>query len=330
MGLIFWWMPLAFAVLIAVVFGVLVVRRRRRPAPAKPQDSLAVAHSDRLTALPAYRSAMRRYRVLLASLLVVAIIAVVASVGLASRPSRQTLAQPELKNRDIVLCLDISGSMVDYDTRIVGVFAELSKKFTGERISLVLFNASAVTYFPLSSDYDYVGSQLKRLQTALANEDDSLLNGTLLGNGSSLIGDGLASCATRFDTPESDRSRSIILATDNLLAGKSIFTLPEAGQLASEKGIRVYGINPGDTKARDYLSALSTEYKNVVESTGGGYFPLDDPSAIPSIVDRITAEQAAAIPSPPQLIDQDIPQLPLALLILGVAGVFVLAWRLRT
>ena len=330
MGLIFWWMPLAWLVLVAAVFGFLAYRRRRRPPRLDPRDSLAVAHSDRLTALPAYRTAMRRYRVLLTSFLVLTIIAGVAAVGLASRPAQATLSQPELKNRDIVLCLDISGSMVDYDTKIVGKFAELSKKFTGERISLVLFNASAVTYFPLSSDYDYVGAQLTRLQKALADEDDSLLNGTLLGNGSSLIGDGLASCATRFDTPEADRSRSIILATDNLLAGKSIFTLPEAGQLASSKGIRVYGINPGDTSARSYLSALAAEYKTVVESTGGGYFPLDDPHAIPSIVDRITAEQAAAIPSPPQLINVDVPQWPLAVLLVTVAGVFALAWRLKS
>lgn len=328
MSLIYWWMPLAWLVVIAaIIAAVLIVRRRRSGGAAAA--SLPIAHSDRLTSLASYRTAMRQYRALLASALVIAILAVGASAFISARPAHPTLAQPELKNRDIVLCLDISGSMVDYDTEIVRVFGELTKEFTGERIALVMFNASAVTYFPLSSDYSYISKQLTRLTTAIKNEDDSIYSGTLLGNGSSLIGDGLASCATRFDTPEADRSRSIILATDNLLAGKSIFTLPQAGELAAKQGIRVYGVNPGDTTARDYLSAMSTEFKSVVESTGGGYFPLDDPSAIPSIVDRITAEQAAAIQSAPQLIEEDIPQAPFALLLIAVFGLFALVWRLQ-
>ncbi len=44
-------------------------------------------------------------------------------------------------------------------------------------------------------------------------------------SGASLIGDGLASCALQFDAEDTERSRSIILATDNYVSGEPIYTL---------------------------------------------------------------------------------------------------------
>ena len=55
-----------------------------------------------------------------------------------------------------MLCLDVSGSMIAYDAAVLEVFEQLTEEFTGERISMVVFNASAVTYFPLTNDYDYI------------------------------------------------------------------------------------------------------------------------------------------------------------------------------
>lgn len=327
MALINEWMPLAW--LIAIVAIVVVVRfiaSRRRTSLAAP---LPVAHSSRLTGLASYQRAFRRYRLLLAGAAALVMIALLASITLSSRPATESTVQPDLSSRDIVLCLDISGSMIVFDEAILEVFGELSEQFTGERISLVLFNASAVTYFPLSSDYDYIQRQFERLRAAFAAEDDSIYSGTQLGDGSSLIGDGLASCALRFDTPEQDRSRSIILATDNQLAGTPIFTMPEAGALAVSKGIRVYGINPGDTAGRSYLDELSREFESVVRQTGGGYYALEDTAAIPGIVGAITAEQAKATAGIPVLVRHDEPALPFLLLLLGFAGFLVIAWRLR-
>ena len=327
MSLINWWMPpLALLVVLVVLVGVVLVHRAR--SAARP-ESLPVAHSDRLTELASYRRALLRYRGLLVGAAALVLVGLVSSVVLAARPAAPALSQPELASRDIVLCLDVSGSMVDYDAEIVDTFARLSEQFTGERISLVLFNASAVTYFPLSSDYAYIARQLDRLREAFLVKDESIYSGTLLGDGSSLIGDGLASCSLRFDTPEADRSRSIILATDNLLAGRAIYTLPQAGDLAASNDIRVYGINPGDIAGRDYLGKLAVEFRSVAEATGGSYYPLDDTSAVPSIVDRITAEQAAALPGAPEIVQSDMPETAFAWLLSGVAGYLLLAWRMK-
>ena len=324
---IFWWMPLLWLIALgaAVAVAALLARRSRRRTAA----SLPIAHRDRLTSLPGYARALRRYRRLLVGFIASLLVLLIGVAAATARPAVVSSVQPKLSNRDIVLCLDVSGSMVDYDKEVLDVFGELAKQFTGERISLVVFNASAVTRFPLTSDYDYIADQFDALRADFDSENSDYYRGTLFGNGSSLVGDGLASCVVRFDAPDAERSRSVILVTDNLIAGEPIFTLPEAGELAQQRGVDVYGINPGDTEAKAYLADLATEFRTVVEATDGSYFALDDPRAIPSIVDQITAKQAAEMVGEPQIVLTDKPAIPIFVAFAGLLGLFVLAWRLR-
>ena len=327
MELIAWWAPLVWLAALAAAVGFAAVLTRR--SRARTAASLPIAHRDRLTALPGYARALRRYRLLLVGLVASGLVLLIGVAAITARPASVSSVQPELSNRDIVLCLDVSGSMVDYDKQVLDVFGELAEQFTGERISLVVFNASAVTRFPLTTDYEYIAEQFAALREDFDSENSDYYRGTLFGNGSSLVGDGLASCAVRFDTPDAERSRSVILVTDNLIAGEPIFTLAEAGQLARDRGVTVFGINPGDTAAKSYLADLAIEFRTVVEGTGGSYFALDDPKAIPSIVDQITAQQAAEMVGEPQVVLTDQPAVPVLVAVLGLVGLFVFAWRLR-
>jgi len=331
MELSFWWMPLLWVFVIAgvVALAFVLTRRRMRRRPARA--AVPVAHTERLTALPAYRRALTRYRTLLALSVAAVVVALVAAVVLSARPVAVSAYQPELRNRDIVLCLDVSGSMVDYDAEIVDTFSDLVDEFDGERIGLVLFNASAATAFPLTSDYAFVEDQLSALGDKMRNadEDYSFANGTLLGNGSSLIGDGLGSCVMRFDDIGQERSRSIILATDNFVAGEQIVTLPEAGEFATENDVTVYGINPGDVASKSYIKDLADEFEKVVDDTGGAYYALDDPGAIPAIVEQIQSEQAADMTGATQIVKTDIPVWPIVAGLFGTAALMFLGWRLK-
>ena len=325
--MITWWAPIAWAAA-SVAVVVLVVLRVRR-ARAKSRDRLPVAHAERLTALLAYRRALAAYRILVGALVVCIVALVALSAVLTARPATVTLSSPELHNRDIVLCLDVSGSMLAYDEAVLDVFGSLTKEFTGERISLVVFNASAVTYFPLTNDYDYISQQIGRLGTELGTDDPSYNDGTLIGKGSSLVGDGLASCVTRFDRTDDERSRSVILVTDNFIAGEQIFTLPQAAALAVDRSVRVYGINPGDASEKDYLREYAVEFEKAMADSGGAYYPLNDPAVVPSVVESIEAEQAAVIPGAPLVTRTEHPEIWILVAFVGVAGLLVLAWRLR-
>lgn len=323
------WLVLAWLVAALVVLALVIVvqRRARRRAP----DAVPVAHSDRLTALPAYASALRRYRALLWTVIVAVVLLVAASAVLSGRLVSLTTVQPELRNRDIVLCLDVSGSMIDYDAQIVETFSELTEEFDGERIGLVLFNASAITSFPLTSDYAYARAQLDALHADLVDPDTdwSFANGTLLGNGSSMIGDGLASCVMRFDDLDTERSRSIVFATDNYVAGEQIMTLPEAGEFARSKGVVVFGLNPGDSASLDYIAEFADEMRQVVEGTDGSYWALEDPDAVPGIVEQVQERQAERFTGEPVLVVTDEPTLPVLAGFAALAAVMFAGWRLR-
>ncbi|MCU1409915.1 MAG: hypothetical protein JWR04_622 [Rhodoglobus sp.] len=325
--MITWWAPIAWAVASGAVVALVVWQVGR--ARTKARDRLPVAHAERLTALPAYRRALAAYRALVVGFVLCIVALIALSAVLTARPATVTLSSPELHNRDIVLCLDVSGSMISYDAAVLDVFDSLTEEFTGERISLVVFNASAVTYFPLTNDYDYISQQLDRLGTELADDDPSYYDGTLLGNGSSLVGDGLASCVTRFDRQQDERSRSVILVSDNFIAGEQIFTLPQAAALAVDRGVRVYGINPGDSSEKDYLREYAVEFEKAMNDSGGAYYPLNDPAVVPSVVESIEAEQAAVIPGAPLVTRTEHPELWIVLAFVGLAGLLLLAWRLK-
>lgn len=299
-----------------IAVTVWVLLRRRRPSAQVPLANTAV-----LRGLPEYRRALRGHRVLMsaAALLVVGV-AVAAVVG-AARPQERTTLTGQKDNRDIVLCLDVSGSMIDVDTQVVSTFRELAAGFKGERIGLVIFNSSAVPVFPLTDDYEFVDEQLGNASQALTRLDprDPFFAGTLNGAGSSLIGDGLATCLRSFDHPDLPRARSVILATDNEALGRSLFTLPEAAQLATEGTIQVYGVNPSDNPS----STAAVEMKQVVEGTGGLYFTLEDAASVRQILRAVGSREATRIPSRPRVVVHDEPTVPIALAAVALFGLLV-------
>ncbi len=315
-----------FVVAAAVVAAVALLRGRKR---TEGDRGIPIAHRERLTELPAYRRVLLRVRVLVGAFVVMIVLLVGSSAVLTARPATVELVNPELHNRDIVLCLDVSGSMITYDAAVLEVFRELTAEFTGERISMVVFNASAVTYFPLTNDYDYIVTQLDRLAAEFESDQASYYSGTLFGNGSSLVGDGLASCVTRFDRTDTERSRSIIFVTDNFVSGEEIFTLPDAAELASQRGVRVYGINPGDASQKGYLEEFAVEFEQAMVASGGAYYALEEPDVVPAVVDSITAEQAAVIPGAAEIVRSEHPEVPILLAFGALAGLMLLAWRLR-
>ncbi|MGA1812274.1 VWA domain-containing protein [Frondihabitans sp. 4ASC-45] len=332
MELIFWWMPLA-AIGAAIVGAFVYVRWRRRTRERLHRDGTPVAHSERLTELPEYRRVLRRYRALLSALLVVVVVASGAGVLLSSRVASRDVVEPQSYKRDIMLCLDVSGSMTDVDARIVDTFATLAKGLDGERIGLTVFDSSAVQVFPLTDDYDYVRSQLTSYRDSFRSQGESGLRywtGTDLGQGASLIGDGLASCVLGFDGDDSGkRPKSIVLATDNYVNGSPILTLTQGAALAKKRDVRVYAIDPVDYSADGSPDKVATELKTAVDSTGGGFYGLSSSDTVPSIVQKIDAQEAGLFTGAKRLVIADHPA-PFAIAaLLLVIGALGLLWRVR-
>lgn len=299
----------------------------------KQKQKKPIANTKYIQQLPAYMAALKKYKLLVRSTAVVMLCLLVTMVIISMRPARKTAEVPQLRNRDIVLCLDVSGSMTQVDAKVVETFAELTKGFKGERISMVIFDSSAATIFPLTDDYDFIIDILNQTKEAFENKDYKketfdIFSGVGEGEGSSLIGDGLGSCVLRFDNQESKRSRSIILATDNYVAGSQIIDLKQAGALAKEKNIRVYGLNPSDYSSEFYKDPPSEEYRSVVLATDGDYYKFEEPGAVKEIIAKISSQEATRFKGSPVIVISDSPALLIVSAFLLLMMFYIFLWRL--
>lgn len=321
---VFLWTAIAATVVALLVIIFRWARRRIRLGANRP-----VTNSYRLTDLPEYRSRVNRYRVFLGAAMLLMLTTIVATAIVAARPVQSTLYSPDKYNRDIVLCLDVSGSMVDYDKQLLGQFLEMVDEFEGERVSLVLWDSSATQIFPLTDDYQFLTDELTKVHDSLFNygERNNYLYwiGTNLGEGYSLIGDGLASCTLRFDMMDDERSRSIIFATDNFLNGEPIIELTEAAELAAALDISVYGV-----LAQPYgMSEQEIEFRDAMVNNGHRYFVANNPSLVNEIVTRVQSDQASHYKAPAQWIRNDDPALWMAVLAALFALYLAVTWRVR-
>ncbi|MDN4638955.1 VWA domain-containing protein [Agreia sp. PsM10] len=325
MGLANAWILIGLVPVVVAIIVVSRLARRRRPSDA----AVPVAHTGRLTRLPGFMAALSRMRALsIAAIVLVSLLGATAAV-LAARPVVTSTEKPATFTRDVVLCLDVSGSMTDVDIDVLARFTELSEGFEGERLALVIFNSSAAQVFPLTDDYDYIAEQLEAVRSSLDGTGtfSDAFGGTLTGEGASLIGDGLASCVLTFDRTDEERSRSVVLATDNDINGTPIMTLDEAGAFAKSRDVRVYGIDPSVSNPGD--SEDSAEFQRVVDSTDGDYFVLESADTVPAIVDSIEATEAALVDDEPQLLVTDQPTI-FAILALALLGaLLIVVWRAR-
>ena len=346
MELMFWWLlPIAAA---AAGVAVWVALRRNRPSNVRRRP---VAHADRLTALPEYQAALRMHRRWLVLAGTACAVLLASAAVAAARPVAVDTIRPEQHNRDIMLCLDASGSMSSADAAVVDVFAGLARKFDGERIGLTIFDSTAIQVFPLTDDYAYAQEQLQLAKDAFDGKPGSsgFLDGTWSGRGSSLIGDGLASCLNSFPSDASkdagkdtgmgssetgggstpQRSRSVVLATDNFLSGKPIMTLDQAAQLAKERAIHVYALNPGDLDYGSGPDQPGAQLRAAAESTAGKYYALDNPDAVAGIVAAVEQTETAAIQGAPRAVVSEVPGLPLGAAALSALVLCAVLWRLQ-
>lgn len=326
MALANWWVILiAIAVVVAAIAVGMAIGIRRSSSAAQP--SAPIARAERLRALPSFRRAVQRRTAALAGVIALGVISAAVGGVVAARPMSSQTIQPVNTSRDIMLCLDVSGSMSDVDVEVLSVFEELLDGFEGERIGLTIFNSSPVQVFPLTDDYDFVRTHLESIRSSFdyVEEIPEHWVGTLNGPGASLIGDGLASCAMRFDHLDDDRSRSIILATDNELAGASIVSLEEAANYAASVGVRVFALNP----VQGVNTQISDELVAAARATGGEAYGLRETTTVADIIDDVQEQDATELRGQARVVWSDSPNLWIVVLFALGVGFVVLLWRVR-
>ncbi|NNG20062.1 VWA domain-containing protein [Naumannella sp. ID2617S] len=312
MSLTHGWIPVLVLALLGA--GWLCWRRRRAATPTR--QGIAAANLDRVRSTRRFRELARAARRRALVLLIAAALLVAGGTLAASRLAAASSTDDPQHRRDIMLCLDVSGSMHDVDAAMLRSYADLVRRLRGERIGLTIFDSTAVSVFPLTDDYEFIERQLRQAAERIDASDQDFLTGTREGKGSSLIGDGVMSCLDRFDRGDQSRSRTMILATDNDLSGTPLFPLSQAFDRAVERGVVVHGIADADSPD---VAALRVQ----AQRTGGQIFLLGDESGSAAVVDAINSGDASRTDGLPRARVADLPLPGGILLALGLTGLLV-------
>jgi Ca-activated chloride channel family protein len=197
-----------------------------------------------------------------AALRVVAIVLVAVAMA---RPQRiDAPDELELSGIDIVLSIDLSGSMRAADlqpTRIQAakdVVAEFIRRRRSDRIGLVVFGREAYTVVPPTLDY----TVLQRMVDQLSLE--------LIDGGGTAIGDGLGTALNRLRRSDA-RSKVVVLVTDG--ANNAGHVDPrEAAQLAVALRCKVYTILVGQSDEAPVQAGVDLRGQPVFQTQ---HFPVD-------------------------------------------------------
>ncbi|WP_018247442.1 vWA domain-containing protein [Orenia marismortui] len=227
-----------------------------------------------------------RYTILLGVILLI--------IALARPQSGKEVNNIKKEGIDIVLALDLSGSMksVDFDPSRLEVAKKTIDKFIkgrkNDRLSLAVFSGTAYTKVPLTLDHNILREMLEKTSSEDVNKDGTA------------IGMGLSVGINRLKKSNA-KSKIIILVTDGENnAGK---VSPETAiQIASQIGIKVYTIGVGSdiTKipiGRDFFGQMRYQsyegglderlLQKIAKQTGGEYFRAKDPKVLTNIFKKI-------------------------------------------
>jgi len=221
------------------------------------------------------------------------------------------IARPQEKNDieitegqgiDIVLCIDVSGSMLaqDFKPDRLGAAKDVALDFIdrrkGDRIGLVVFSGESFAMCPLTTDKAVLRTQIQSIQNGI------LTDGTAIGSG-------LASGVDRLKASTA-KSKVVILMTDGENTG-GLIDPQTAKELAKTFGIRVYtiGIGTKGMAPTPYQTPLGVQMvnekvsidedllKQIASETKGQYYRATDNAELQKIYAAIDTLEKSKVQS---------------------------------
>ncbi len=216
-------------------------------------------------------------------------------IALARPQKRNDEQRTEGEGIDIMICMDVSGSMNSPDIlpSRMEVAKEVAIEFVRERpvdrIGLVIFSGEAFTQAPITNDKNTLILQLQSLESRRYLDDGTV------------IGEGLATAVDRLSESQSKR-KVIILITDGKEDAPDTRLIDPltALEIAKTKGVKVYTIGMGAKPTAPEISGSRPGRKNpaidfideallrkIAEETGGKYFRARDKDGLKNTYSQI-------------------------------------------
>lgn len=322
---------------IAVILTFFTIKRKDSFGKGKK-----VANTKFIENTPLYKKLMLEYKIFSILALSCLWIGLVLSIVMLSRPVKVDAVSTELRNRDIIICMDTSDSINELNLDICKELKNVVKGLDGERFGITIFNGKSVLLVPLTTDYEYVLDTLDKLEASMKasinvnngfypddwSVYDYKYDGTLWedGRGSSFIGDGLASSLFNFpDLKENnDRSRLIIFVTDNELneiTATSFVTVEEAAALCAANDVKVYAVTP-----EDIIDEKS--FHNAIMSTGGNHYEFTSSKVFKELLEDIRLTGTSVLQDT-KIIITDKPEVLFVFMVIFIGMYFIFSRKVK-
>ncbi|WP_346909462.1 VWA domain-containing protein [uncultured Roseibium sp.] len=202
-----------------------------------------------------------------------------------ARPERIGDAVEETRSaRDVVLAIDISGSMDTRDFRTpdgepkqrLAAVRDVVDSFVtgreGDRMALIVFGTKAYVQAPLTEDLETITTLLGQTEVGMAGPHTAL-------------GDAIGLSIRTFEASDIDQ-RLMILLSDGADTGSRMSPI-NAAEIAASKDIRIYTVAVGDPEGSGENRVDLPTLREIAQRTGGAFFFADDQAGLTEVYDRI-------------------------------------------
>jgi Ca-activated chloride channel homolog len=264
-------------------------------AKNKKRQASIIVSSVSAKGLASWKTSLRHLPFVLRLLAIVFIVAAIA------RPQTMFEEQnAEGEGVDIVLCIDVSGSMTAQDLTpnrleaAKNVAIDFVNKRLTDRIAIVIFSGESFTQCPLTTDHAVLISAIENIRNGL------LEDGTAIGSG-------LGTSVDRLRTSKS-KSKVVILLTDGENNG-GLIDPQTAKEIAKAFQVKVYTIGVGTdgyapqpvntpmgvVMQQGKVSIDEKLLKQIATETGGKYFRAKDNAGLTGIYDEINSLEKSKV-----------------------------------
>lgn len=253
----------------------------------RKQASVMISSTAMLASLSSWKTTLRHLPFVLRMLALICLV-----VALARPQKRNDEQMMSGEGVDIVLCIDVSGSMLAQDLSpnrmeaAKAVAASFVDSRPTDRIGLVIFSGESFTLTPVTTDKNVLKTQIYNIRSGL------LEDGTAIGSGLATSVDRLRSSASK--------SKVVILLTDGENNGGMIDP-NTAKEIAKAIGVRVYTIGVGTegyapvpvqtiggvVMQREKVNIDEKLLKQIADETGGKYFRAKDNEGLINVYGEI-------------------------------------------
>lgn len=234
--------------------------------------------------------------------------------------------QPPVQTRQLMLALDLSGSMSEVDMRLGGrpaarivvaraVLDDFLARRRGDQVGLVVFGQQAHVMAPVTRDLDSVRAQLADAVVGLAGQETA-------------IGDAVALAVKRLRNQQQGQ-RVLVLLTDGVNTA-GVIDPRKAAELAAHDRVRIYTIAFGGEGGRGLFGLRMPSARNsldeeslrqMAQMTGGQFFRARNSDELAGIYAQIDGLEPVQVPAAVQRLrlERYPPWLAAALALLALA-----------